>query len=679
MKKTKINIKKYLTISTLALIPFLAFAGNPAHAENARYQTEVSPSLRLTIPADEINITVDPSSKPFDSKALNIVVATNNLTGYNLTMSSDSVNLIKTNDDTKTIPTLTASESGYTQDTFETNKWGYKIGSGNYIPFVSGTTVGGTDTTTNSDTTTLTFAAKVDFLQSAGEYKTTLNFMAVANPLPVIYAQDLDFAHCPTSPLTVVDKRDNEEYIVQHLADGNCWMLDNLRLDPTEVSLETLQGNTNATDETLTYYKNGGGTAPYPANGVTVGENWVSDWDKPVVWTEHKNTVIENTPGFGSKKVGVHYNYCAVSAGSYCYNNHDDTNDANQDICPAGWRLPTGNTSGEYAALHNALSKNDLEFRTKLSLPVAGSGGDTSRVSGYWTSTYSGNGYMYDTELVYFWEDKSRGNGFPIRCILNKDLTSVEYLQDVTNSVLNNTAIGTTATLKDRRDEEEYVVGKLADGNLWMLDNLRLDPTEVSLETLQGNTNASNETLAYLKNGGGTSPYAINGVTSSETTLTPYTRTSPAVVTGYKDTVASSYYGSSSGKTGIYYNYCAVSAGSYCYDSHDDTNDATEDICPAGWRLPKSSGSDLTGNEFNDLRLAYSDGSAFGTAIGATVTGGFFYTSDNPTSYSNGYYWSSTYEISSQMHYATISGSGTSPNFGTDRSRAFSARCIFNK
>jgi hypothetical protein len=427
--------KTLLTLSSLALLPTLAFAGNHAYADSARYQTEVTPSLILTIPTDSINITVDPSSKPFDSKDLNIIVATNNLTGYNLTMSSDSVNLIKTNDDSKTISTLTANEGGYTSSTFETNKWGYKIGDGNYIPFVSGTTIGGSDTTTNNDITALNFAAKVDYVQPAGEYKTVLNFLAVANPIPVLYAQDLDFAHCPATPLTVVDNRDNEEYIVQRLEDGNCWMLDNLRLDPTEVSLETLKGNTNATDESLT----------------------------------------------------------------------------------------------------------------------------------------------------------------------------------------------------------------------------------------------------YLKNGGGTGQYAINGVASSETTLTPYTRTSPAVVTGYKDTVASTYYGSSSGKVGVYYNYCAVSAGSYCYDSHDDTNDATEDICPAGWRLPKSSGSDLTGNEFNDLRLAYSDGSAFGTAIGATVTGGFFYTSDNPTSYSSGYYWSSTYETSGQMHYATISESGTSPNFGTDRSRAFSARCILNK
>ena len=695
MKKTKINIKKYLTISTLALIPFLAFAGNPAHAENARYQTEVSPSLRLTIPADEINITVDPSSKPFDSKALNIVVATNNLTGYNLTMSSDSVNLIKTNDDTKTIPTLTASESGYTQDTFETNKWGYKIGSGNYIPFVSGTTVGGTDTTTNSDTTTLTFAAKVDFLQSAGEYKTTLNFMAVANPLPVIYAQDLDFAHCPTSPLTVVDKRDNEEYIVQHLADGNCWMLDNLRLDPTEVSLETLQGNTNATDETLTYYKNGGGTTPYPADGV-IAKQQSGTWYAPYVITQEKNTVLEDTPGAGSGKVGVFYNVCALSAGSSC-NNAGISEDLTQDVCPAGWRVPTGGNTGEYKTLYNTYAidpnnsdydrQNSYSFVEALSVPRGGYNGDTTGHIRLWSSTHSGSSDLYvvegsvDPYRVYFWEDKMLGNQITTRCILKKDLTSIEYLQDVTTGVLNNTAIGTTATLKDRRDEEEYVVGKLADGNLWMLDNLRLDPTEVSLGALKGYTNASDETLEYLKNGGGTSPYPANGVIAKTANGGNWSNShvSPYVAIEYKDTTTTNY-GAGSGKIGVYYNYCAASAGSYCYAYDAGTGNAAYDICPQGWRLPTGGTTSDTTNEFNNLYLAYSsDHTAFKEALGTPLSGDFVGGSALYQG-SGGFFWSSTFASTDAMHYFNVESYGVNPpGNGSLRYVGFSVRCIFNK
>ena len=685
MKKT--NTKKYLlTLSSLALLPTLTFAGNYAYADSARYQTEVTPSLKLTIPTDSINITVDPSSKPFDSKDLNIIVATNNLTGYNLTMSSDSVNLIKTNDDSKTIPTLTANEGGYTSSTFEANKWGYKIGDGNYIPFVSGTIIGGSDTTTNNDTTTLNFAAKVDYVQPAGEYKTVLNFLAVANPLPVLYAQDLDFAHCPTTPLTVVDNRDNEEYIVQRLADGNCWMLDNLRLDPTQVPLETLQGNTNATDESLGYLKNGGGTKPYTANAVTVLETSQSSMWDPYIMTGNKDVVVENTPGNGSGKAGVYYNYCAISAGSYCYSDGNENQGDNvYDLCPAGWKLPTGSDhdDSDYKNLYNVLGQDKNTFVEKLSFPMAGMRGEFSSMTVYWTHTYSSNDNMYTLEFnvsewngnrnynIWFQEDKFRNNIMLARCVMKKDLNSVEYLQDVTSSVLNNTAVDTIATLKDRRDEEEYVVGKLADGNLWMLDNLRLDLTAVSLDNLKSNTNATDESLTYLKNGGGTGQYAVNGVTSGHN-LEQYTLQSPYINTEYIDTVPNYHYGAGSGTRGVFYNYCAVSAGSYCYDSSPSDTNASEDICPSGWRLPVSSSDE--NSELRQLRNAYTSQDAFNEAFSYIGSGGFF-SNNPPTDLSSGYFWSSSREISESMYY----NYGGMIRGGTSRARAFSARCIFNK
>ena len=218
------NKNRNIIIATLTTLALAAIGSAPTFAETAKYHTEVAPALKITIPNTEINVAVDPSSRPFDSRSFNITVATNNLTGYNLTMASESTSLLKTDDVTKTIQTLSTLEGGYTEDTFENNKWGYKLASTNYIPFVSGAEIARSDTTTNGDTTQLTFATKVDFLQSAGVYKNELNFVAVANPLPT-YIQNLDATMCTEDPLLVVDKRDNEEYLVQRLADGNCWML----------------------------------------------------------------------------------------------------------------------------------------------------------------------------------------------------------------------------------------------------------------------------------------------------------------------------------------------------------------------------------------------------------------------------------------------------------------------
>ncbi|MBQ6410113.1 hypothetical protein IJI18_02560, partial [Candidatus Saccharibacteria bacterium] len=66
------------------------------------------------------------------------------------------------------------------------NKWGYKNGlsSTNYLPFTSPTSpILSNTTATNEDTTTLRFAAKIDYDQPAGTYSTALSFTATANPI----------------------------------------------------------------------------------------------------------------------------------------------------------------------------------------------------------------------------------------------------------------------------------------------------------------------------------------------------------------------------------------------------------------------------------------------------------------------------------------------------------------
>ena len=707
------NKNRNIIIATLTTLALAAIGSAPTFAETAKYHTEVAPALKITIPNTEINVAVDPSSRPFDSRSFNITVATNNLTGYNLTMASESTSLLKTDDVTKTIQTLSTLEGGYTEDTFENNKWGYKLASTNYIPFVSGAEIARSDTTTNGDTTQLTFATKVDFLQSAGVYKNELNFVAVANPLPT-YIQNLDATMCTEDPLLVVDKRDNEEYLVQRLADGNCWMLDNLRLDPTEVELASLKGNTNATDEVLAYFKNGGGESPYPVNGVS--SEWTSSSQNsyvlPYINAGYKNTVASTTYGIGSGKIGVRYNYCAASAGSYCYDASSGTGNAAYDICPAGWRLPVGGTTldpvNEFNNLYLAYDSDHVAYKTALSLLLSG-GGDGGSGSGgaygyFWSSAPSGSSSIstYAMGILRIHPQYAtpgdsyfRYYGGSVRCLLRPSLNSAVYLQDVTPEMVNTTEIGTTKTLKDRRDNEEYLVGKLADGNLWLLDNLRLDPTQVSLENLKGNTNATDESLTALKNGGGEGQYAVNAIVSG-TALSTQTRTSGFVSTSYVDTIPPTTSGFASSKAGVYYNYCAASAGSYCYDRVPTMDDqggsvyvsATEDICPSGWRLPIERG--LSGaysnnsvvelnSEIWDLVLAYDgDISAVKTAFNIAASGGYYSNYDPPVSWgSTAYWWSSTMETNYSMKGADIYSSYS--QFGTDRERAFSVRCIFNK
>lgn len=51
---------------------------------------------------------------------------------------------------------------------------------------------------------------------------------------------------------------------------------------------------------------------------------------------------------------------------------------------------------------------------------------------------------------------------------------------------------------------------------------------------------------------------------------------------------------------GYWYNFCAASAGVICVDQTWSTT--TYDICPAGWRLPESSGqSGIAGTAYLDV------------------------------------------------------------------------------
>ena len=521
----------------------------------------------------------------------------------------------------------------------------------------------------------------------------TLNLYAMWEADVTLTMQTMKESDCVTSaPTRVKDARDGQVYSVQRLADGNCWLLDNLRLDPTATPLATLIGNTNASSQTLTYFKNGGGSSPYPATGVNT--TWASSsdnkYDEPKIVTTYKDTTITSY-GAGSGKIGVYYNYCAVSAGSYCYAGGLGTGDATEDLCPAGWRMPTGNSSGEYQALYAAYSSNAANFRNALSTPLSGqfydgSASDQGDLGFFWSSTRRNNNYMYglyasDIDVVSA-ADSLRYGGFSVRCV-----KKLPYMQDVTDEDLDGLIpnTGDAIELFDKRDGTIYKVARLADGNVWMLDNLRLDPTTVSLTDLQGNTNASDTTLNYFKNGGGTTSdqYATAGLSSSWTSSAQNYYSIPMINATYKDTVSSVTYGSGSGKIGVYYNYCAASAGSYCYGNGTSGGSgagtsATEDICPSGWRLPTSGPSN---GEYAALRTAYSNVAAdFKNALSAPLSGRFMSGSvSNEGTY--GYYWSSS-RYSSSSSYDTYmsnmmetSSSVVASDNGT-RYNGESVRCI---
>ena len=148
------------------------------------------------------------------------------------------------------------------------------------------------------------------------------------------------------------DIRDNDVYAVAKLDDGNCWMIENLRLDNNSI-------NPNWGDDDLSQGFGGvfhGLATPDPPNYF----NYSTDWSKPnslysidgstiyVVSggirlprfansnTADPVTSLGNTRAARIYSYGNYYNWPAAVA------NTTNTNNPSTSICPKGWELPIG-------------------------------------------------------------------------------------------------------------------------------------------------------------------------------------------------------------------------------------------------------------------------------------------------------------------------------------------------
>ncbi len=324
-------------------------------------------------------------------------------------------------------------------------------------------------------TTTVGFQLKHDVDMTLGEAFEDAEIEKVpVGPTPYypIQAMTTEICNNATIPSTleVVDTRDNTIYIIGKLADDRCWLLDNMRLDLVTASVESLQGKTNAPDEALSYLKGvtsrnpdeepEGNYAIKPVQyGIADHHEWTYDFSLsvPKIWVENKddmnsNDVIED---LRTTRYGILYNFCAASAGSYCYgdgqrggpgydypvdgqNKPNTAIDAPYDICPTGWRLPTGLVydatdmpdGGEWQSLYAAYNNNGIATRTAANLSLASyfdfSGGvhpeSQGSIGDYWSSTFTGPRYMAMTyvfdDYLYFGGDGYRlFAGMSVRCI----------------------------------------------------------------------------------------------------------------------------------------------------------------------------------------------------------------------------------------------------------------------
>ncbi|MBQ3440915.1 hypothetical protein IJG27_01215, partial [Candidatus Saccharibacteria bacterium] len=271
------------------------------------------------------------------------------------------------------------------------------------------------------DATPMQIGAYATADQKPDVYNNVVNFIVLSNiepPTPTkLYLQDVTSDICTTTPTTAYDIRDEQEYTIQKLADENCWILDNLRLGSDTDDIALTPDDTNISSDWTLPASISSGFNSYTAAQINTASKDTVNSDSSENW------------GVGSHKYGVYYNYCAATAGTFCYAKASGSGKPSYDICPSGWHLPGSSTQNEYSTLYTAYGSNFSAFVTALSLPLSGSYYvNSQRNMGYeghyWIAGRVGTNAMVAAEVTEStfrgngdtWNDRDVGN--TIRCIL---------------------------------------------------------------------------------------------------------------------------------------------------------------------------------------------------------------------------------------------------------------------
>ena len=149
--------------------------------------------------------------------------------------------------------------------------------------------------------------------------------------------------------IALTDTRDNNTYAVAKLADGKCWMIENLRLDNNMTGTISSANTDN------------------PASGFTSliasSDSWCTQYNSAActdqILLNNNNTNIGGANASGTDLVpgpnkwasgdkwewysyGNYYNWYTATAGNGTYSISTNNQSVNGSICPSGWTLPIG-------------------------------------------------------------------------------------------------------------------------------------------------------------------------------------------------------------------------------------------------------------------------------------------------------------------------------------------------
>ena len=527
------------------------------------------------------------------------------------------------------------------------------------------------------------------------------------------------------------DSRDQKDYWIAKLADGNVWMTQNLDHD---IVTDTNYYTTANTDIPANW-------TPAKATYATDDTTWNNSSSSPesydpgeLCWngaftTDYQDAKLDNYARecteddlINHHQIGNYYNWTAAVA----MNNSDQYTsygvNANQSICPAGWGLPTIASDMSYQNLIDSIPDLSAGINGNIQYSPAyfvysgfwggysgyGSSNFVGDYGTYLTSVTGDSSSPYALSLYADWNGTTlnaqnttgRSNGFSVRCMVrtsaqgDRTISGITYMQDFKNlsnedkaTVLDSMIENTQYQLEDNRDGKVYYVAKLADGNVWMTQNLDHDivtttnfytPENTDIPatmTASTTTRAPSSTTWNMTNFFVPDSYNPGNLCWKGIISTSGTNNFSTNARGCLEEDLSNHR-----QIGNYYNWTAAVMMNDSSQYAADGTDVGQSVCPAGWRLPTKTGNKSYQNLVNNIpNLSAGVGGDIQNNPTYFVYGGEL--NDNGTSNgqvgASGNYWSSVASGDDAYHFSFLSSAdGVWTQSSHYRSLGYSVRCV---
>ncbi len=481
-------------IITLSLVILILSSINLINVSALSYSSNVgigftfNPTLSISLSSSDLTISSLTPGATSDSNSININIATNAAYGYNLsanvgnsTYNNTSLNNINNSNDSGNASNVSSSvfssidtNASLASLTID-NTWGYSYrltdnnGSSNAWSNYSGLPLYSSNNsktlidkyTQSEDTINFKIAARASNTQPSGTYSNVINFIAISYASPMSlsdsYAyfgkelyhgyykmQDMTTRICQTteapSELQVIDIRDDKVYWIAKLADGNCWMTQNLDLDlisnpEAENYIALTSENTDLNDTTNAAYQDGYSIDEnevitwVPENNTIVGtesngsftfNGWENDYNNPYS-ADVGNLYINNTIG-NHGLAGNYYNWPAAVA------SNDAASFANSmvvsnSLCPNNWKLPDKDNFENLTVSYSAPKQAPTYYILTGHIWNGATGGVGGK--GYYSTSENQNNSYACKMVIFGWRDNpilsygylSRSAGFSVRCL----------------------------------------------------------------------------------------------------------------------------------------------------------------------------------------------------------------------------------------------------------------------